>query len=84
MTTRPPHKRRNEEEARDLKAGPPTTSFTFCAATRRRGSAAPLRLLPRVLLGALLGRRVRGWDVIDAVSLSVRWRDITSAKQAMT
>jgi len=36
------------------------------------------------LLGALLGRRVRGWDVIDAVSLSVRWRDITSAKQAMT
>ena len=26
VTTRPPHKRRNEEEARDPKAGPPTTS----------------------------------------------------------
>jgi hypothetical protein len=29
------------------------------------------------------GRRVRGWDVIDAVSLSDRWRDIETAKQAM-
>ena len=28
VTMRPPHKRRNEEEARDPKAGPPTTSFT--------------------------------------------------------
>src|SRR5258705_3999579 len=27
VTTRPPHKRRNEEEARDPKAGPPTTNL---------------------------------------------------------
>ena len=34
MTKRPPHNR-NEEEARDQKAGPPTTGFTFCSAVRR-------------------------------------------------
>src|SRR5258705_2458456 len=41
VTTRPPHKRRNEEEARDPKAGPPTTSFTFCAATLNGMSVLP-------------------------------------------
>ena len=72
MTKRPPHKRRNEEEARDPKSRASNNRLHLLRGNSKawRGSGAPFRLLPRVRLGALL--------VVPVTSLPIVLRRILS------